>query len=157
MAFTVIETQEQLDAIVGERVARAKETARKEFEGWLSPDEAAKKTADLNTQLGSLNDQIKVLNEEKTELESKISEKDGLIAKYETDSVKTKVASEFGLSLDAREFLKGENEDEIRQSAEALKGLVGKASAPPAYVPEPAPGGDEKAAGWKTMLSELDK
>lgn len=156
MAFTPIETQEQLDAIVGERVARAKEAARKEFEGWISPDELTKKTADLNTQLGSLNDQIKTLTGEKTELEGKISEKDSLIAKYETDSVKTKVASEFGFSLDAREFLNGSTEEEIRKSAEALKGLVGKASTPPAFNPDPAPSGNPGDAGMKQMLKELD-
>lgn len=41
--FKVIETQEQLDAILGDRLKRERETVKKEFEGYLSPEDAAKK------------------------------------------------------------------------------------------------------------------
>ena len=41
--FKPIETQEQLDAIISDRIKRAQETTRKEFEGFLSPEDAAKK------------------------------------------------------------------------------------------------------------------
>ena len=151
MAFQVIETQEQLDAIVGERVARAKDSARKEFEGWISPDALAKQTEDLNTQLGSLNDQLKTLADEKAALESKLTEKDGQIAKYETDSVKTKIAREFGLSYEAIGFLQGEDEETIRQSAESLKNLVGTVKVPPLGNPETPPEEDGVTAAFKKM------
>lgn len=130
MAFTIIETQEQLDAIVGERVARAKDSARKEFEGWISPEDLKKQTAGLNDQLNSLNDQLKTLNDEKAELTNKLTEKDGQIAKYEADSVKTKIARESGLPYEAIGFLQGDTEEAIRKSAESLKSLVGTKTAP---------------------------
>ena len=155
MAFQVIETQEQLDAIVGERVARAKDSARKEFDGWISPDALAKQTENLNTQLGSLNDQLKALTEEKAALESQLTEKNGQIAKYETDSVKTKVAREFGLSYEAAEFLRGDTEEDIRKSAESLKGIVGKSFTSPSFNPDPAPAGDPTQAAWREMARDL--
>ena len=144
MAFTVIETQEQLDAIVGERVSRAKDSARKEFEGWISPEDMAKQTEDLNSM-------IKALTDEKTALETQLTEKNGQIAKYETDSVKTKIAREFGLSYEAIGFLQGEDEDTIRKSAESLKSLVGGNKVPPLGNPELPPEEDGVVAAFKKM------
>lgn len=151
MAFTVIETQEQLDAIIGERVARAKDSARKEFEGWISPDALEKKTAELNSQLAGLNDQIKTLTEEKTTLESSIEEKNGKLAQYEIDSVKTKVAREYGLSYDAIEFLQGADEEAIKKSAESLKHLVGANKTPPLGNPEKPMEEDGVMAAFKKL------
>lgn len=120
MAFTVIETQEQLDAVVGERVARAKEAARKEFEGWISPEELTKQTADLNEKTSVLSEQVKALTEEKETLTTQLTEKDSTIAKYETDSVKTKIALEAGLRIEYADRLRGETEDEWKADAAAL-------------------------------------
>ncbi len=156
MAFTVIETQEQLDAIISERVARAKDSARKEFEGWISPDALEKKTAELNSQLTGLNDQIKTLTEEKTTLESSIEEKNGKLAQYEIDSVKTKVAREYGLSYDAIEFLQGADEEAIKKSAESLKHLVKNTSIAPQYNPESnRRSGDTTEEALRRMSKEL--
>lgn len=120
MAFTVIETQDQLDAIVGERVARAKETTRKEYEGWISPEELEKQTADLKENASTLSAQVKALTEEKDALTSQLTEKDSTIAKYETDSAKTKIALAAGLRIEYAERLRGETEEEWKADAEAL-------------------------------------
>lgn len=151
MAFTVIETQEQLDAIISERVARAKDSARKEFEGWISPDALEKKTAELNSQLTGLNDQIKTLTDEKGTLETTIEEKNGKLAQYEIDSVKTKVAREYGLSYDAIEFLQGADEEAIKKSAESLKHLVGANKTPPLGNPEKPMEEDGVMAAFKKL------
>ena len=37
--FQKIETQEQLDAVIGERIKREKETIGKKYEGYISPDD----------------------------------------------------------------------------------------------------------------------
>ena len=42
MAFEAITTQEQFDEAIGERLKREQETVRKEFEGFLSPEDAKK-------------------------------------------------------------------------------------------------------------------
>lgn len=137
MAFTPIETQDQLDAIVGERVARAKETARKEFDGWISPDELTKQTADLNERMGVLDTQIKTLTEEKETLTNQLAEKDNAIAKYEADSVKTKIAIEAGLRMEYASRLRGENEEEWKADAAALaKDFKAAHTAPPLGNPE---------------------
>ena len=148
MAFTVIETQEQLDAVVGERVARAKEATRKEFDGWISPDDLAKQTADLNEKMSALDDQIKSLNDEKEALTQQLTEKDGTIAKYEADSVKTKIAREVGLPYEAVQFLQGDDEETIRKNAESLKDITGT-KVPPLGNPETPPEEDGVVAAFK--------
>ena len=42
-AFTPIETQEEFNRIIEKRLERERSTVRKEFEGFLSPEDAQKK------------------------------------------------------------------------------------------------------------------
>lgn len=155
MAFTPIETQEQFNEAISERIEQAKRSARKEFEGWVSPEAMQKQTEELSTQLTGLNDQIKVLTDEKTALETQLTEKDGTIAKYERDSVKTKIAREYGLSYEAIGFIQGEDEEAIRKSAETLKGLVESnqkpVPAPPLGNPENPPAEDGVLAAFRKL------
>ena len=155
MAEDKVFTQEEVNQLVGKARLEGKEIGRKEFEGWISPDEIEKRSKELNTRANDLSKQIEALQSEKETLQTQLTEKNGQIAKYEIDSVKTKVAREFGLSYEAAEFLKGETEEAIRQSAESLKDIVGKAFTPPAYNNDPAPSGDKTSAAWSKMAKDL--
>ncbi len=148
-------TQEEVNKLVGQARLEGKEAGRKEFEGWISPDELAKQTAGFNEQLTGLNDQIKNLSDEKTNLQTQLTEKDGRIAKYEIDSVKTKIAREFGLSYEAKDFLQGENEEAIRESAQALKAIVGAGKSEPLFNPEPANNSNSTDQALREMLNKL--
>ena len=147
-------TQEEVNKLVGQARLEGKEIGRKEFDGWISPEAMTKQTEELSTQLTGLNDQIKALTDEKTNLQTQLTEKDGTIAKYETDSVKTKVAREYGLSYEAISFLQGETEDAIRESAKTLKGIVGSGSAPQ-FNPEGSKNVDSTEKAFIEMLGNL--
>ena len=114
-------TQEEVNKLVGQARLEGKEIGRKEFDGWISPEAMQKQTEELSTQLTGLNDQIKALTDEKTDLQTQLTEKDGQIAKYEIDSVKTRVAREFGLSYEAIGFLQGED-DGMRRDGDVAGG-----------------------------------
>ena len=152
--FTPIETQEQLDAVIGERIKRERETSAKKYEGYLSPDDFKSKTADYEKQIGDLTNALKEANDKAANHEKEIADRDTKIKAYETASVKSRVAHEIGLSYDAIDFLKGDDEDSIRKSAESLKSLVGsnKQTAPLAN-PEGSSGPDEDAVLRKTLRS----
>lgn len=143
-------TQEEVNNLVGQARLEGKEIGRKEFQNFISPEDFAKKTEDLNKELGDLNDQLKKLTDEKAALETQLSEKDGTIAKYETDSVKIRIAREMGLAYGAENFLQGEDEESIRKSAESLKGIVGTKTAPE-YNPEQPPAEDGVTAAFKKL------
>ena len=49
--FTAITSQEQLDAVIGDRLKRSEEKWQKKYEGYISPDDFNAKTSDLQKQL----------------------------------------------------------------------------------------------------------
>lgn len=155
MSFKVIETQEQLDAILGERIARVKDSTRKEFDGWISPDELESKTSDLTKQIGDLNNALSSANEKIAENETTIAEQDKKIKAHEISSVKMRIANENGLSFEAMSFLQGEDEESIKASAESLKSLVNKPTVSPLANNEP-PTGNSKDEALRGMLKDLE-
>lgn len=145
--FKVIETQEQLDAVLGERLKRERETVRKEFEGYLSPEAATKKYEGyLSPEAEAEKYKGYISPEEAGKLNARIKG-------YETDSVKTRIAHETGLSYDAIAFLQGEDEESIKKSAESLKNLVGGTNISPLASLE-QPGSIDDAA-YKNVIKGL--
>lgn len=151
--FKAIETQEQLDAVIGERLKRERETNVKKYEGYLSPEDFKTKTADYETKIGDLTKELNESNKKLADRDKEIAERDTKIRTYETASVKSRIAHEVGLSYDAIDFLKGEDEDSIRKSAESLKALVGSKQAAPLANVEDSSGVDKDAALRKTLKS----
>lgn len=146
--FKVIETQEQLDEVLRERLARERNTVKKEFEGYLSPADAEAKYKDyLSPDDAAAKYKDYLSPDEADKLRAKIKG-------YETDSVKTRIAHEAGLSYDAVSFLRGENEESIRKSAESLKGLIGANNVAPLADLEPGIGNAQEAA-YKNTLKGL--
>ena len=155
MADEKLFTQEEVNKLVGQARLEGKDAGRKEYEGWISPDELEKQKDELSKQLEGLNGQIKTLTDEQTLLKTQLTEKDDAIAKYEIDSVKTRVAREFGLSYEAIGFLQGNDEEAIKKSAEALKGLVGTQKAAPSFNPEMPPEEDGVVAAFKQLNPKI--
>lgn len=117
-------TQEELDEIIKERLAREKEK---------HGDEIAKKQAEIDGLTKSLNElKTKYANFDTEAAKSAQTIKDlqSKIKGYETASVKRKVADELGLDSKAIEFIAGETEEEMKASAEKLKALTGSYTPP---------------------------
>lgn len=133
MTFKPIETQEQFDAAIGDRIKREGDKVRKEFEGYLSPEDVAKKYEGF---LSPEQEKEKYKNHMSPE---DVAKKDAIIKQHETNSAKMRIAHEMGLPYDAVGFIQGDDEEGIKKSAEALKGLVGAGDVPPLASPE---GGD---------------
>ena len=149
--FKVIESQEQFDAVIGERIKREKETLSKKYEGYVSPDDYQKKTGEYERQISELNTALKTANEKIAGHDKALAERDSKIKEYESHSVKTRIAHEYGLSYEAAEFLNGDDEEAIRKSAESLKAIVGNSKAAPLASTEPAEINSEDAALKKTL------
>lgn len=143
--FKAIETQEQFDAAISELLKRERETVRKEFEGYLSPEEEGEKYAGYL----SPDDEKKKYKDYLSPEE--VAKKDAKIKGYETDSVKMRIAHEAGLSYDAVAFLKGEDEDSIRKSAETLKSIIGTNNLAPLASTESRVDGTQETALKNTL------
>lgn len=114
--FTIIETQEQFDAAISERLRRDRESYAKKFEGWTSPE-------DLQKLKDEHDKQIKALQDAAVATEKTIADKDAQIAegaKYKTDLEKTRIALAAGLKIEYADRLRGETAEEWEKDAKAL-------------------------------------
>lgn len=87
--FKVIETQEQLDAIMSDRLRRQAKGMEEKYADYLSPDDYQTKVEGFNSQIAELQ---KSLEEERTKngtFESTISELTAKVKKHETESAKS--------------------------------------------------------------------
>lgn len=142
--FQEIKTQEEFERRLAERLSQKERSVRKEFEGFLSPDDVAQ----IKTEYQS---QIDTLNETKSTLEAQVSEYETKVATYETDSVKTRIAMEFGIPKELTDRLKGSTEDELRADAQALANYQ-KVKAPLASSEEPK----EDDEAYKKLIKDLE-
>lgn len=131
MAFEAITTQEALDEIIKGRLERDRETQSKKHAAEL---EKFKDYEDLKAKLAEYEagakESAKALEDAKKK-DAKIAELEGSIKKYESDSLKTKLALGAHLKPDAWKYISGNTEDEIKESIAGLNDLLkGAGSAP---------------------------
>lgn len=146
--FKVIETQEQFDAAISERLRRDRESYAKRFEGWLSPDDVKKVTDDYDTRIKALEDAAAATQQTIAEKDAEIAEG----AKYRADLEKTRCAIAAGLDIKYAERLRGETKEEWEQDAKDLaKDFARPRFVAPLGNPEPEPGKAstrEQFAAW---------
>lgn len=146
--FKPIESQEALDAIIKDRIERAKKSAAdetaKKYEGYLSPDDVKKHT-----------DQITALTDKLKESETKIADLTAKNSAYEIASVKTKIAHEVGLPYELADRLSGTTEEEIRKDADALSKFAMHPQATPSFSAETPPAASADAA-YRALAHDLN-
>lgn len=162
--FAPITSQEALDAVIKDRLNRQNEKHSKEVEELKAQlkalEDVKAKESDYQSQLDELNKSLAEASDKITEYDSQIAEKDKAIHGYEVGAIKNQVAQELGLSFDAVELLKGEDEETIRKSAETLKTLISKANPSPVITGEPAIVNQKQASiesAYKQMIGGLNK
>ncbi len=155
--FKPIESQEQFDAIIKERLDRAEKKFEEKYQGYLSPDEVDAKVADLNKKIEEMGNSLNGANDKaKADAES-IAGLEAKVKSYETASVKSRIAHEVGIPYELANKLSGETEEDIRKDAEALKPFVTKTSAPPLRDPEApdAGSGDPTRDSMQKLVEKL--
>lgn len=143
--FKPIETQEELDNIIKERLKRERESTQKRYEGWISPEEH-QKALDASNQAF---DDFKKAHESDEQTIADLTAKNKA---YETASLKSRIAHEVGLSYEWESRISGDDEESIRQDAESLKKLVGSGSTP---IPTKNTEAGEKYDPLRTVLNGI--
>lgn len=151
--FKVIETQEELDNIIKDRLDRntKKITAEvtKQFEGYISPDDAAKSRKSLEEKIEELTKEITAKDTSIADLTAKNNE-------YATAAVKAKIAREYGIPAELADRISGTNEDEYKADAEALAKFVKQNTQPaPMYNSEGSSKTTSSDAALLSVLNEL--
>lgn len=145
--FKEIKTQEDFDTAIKERLARENE----KYEGFVSPDKLAELKADYENEINKKYEGYTSPDD----LATMKKEYEGKIAKYESDSVKTRIANEMGLPSSIASRLKGSNEEEIRKDAESFAGFFQKE--PPLATGEQTVANEDQArnVALKKLLKNL--
>lgn len=112
--FKIIETQEQLDAIISDRVKRERASVEKQYAGYMSPDAVAEKYR------GYLSPDDAAEKYKGYLAPDEAAKKDAQIKGYETNSVKMRIAHETGIPFEMAGRLSGDTEADIRKDAETI-------------------------------------
>ena len=144
--FTPIETQEQLNAIIGERISRAEQKAAEKYADY---DDLKKQNAEFQQQLQAQTEKIKGHKAEIDSLNAKVQS-------YESSSLKTRIALETGLPYKMAERLTGDSEEAIRADAEMMLNLMGsKKEVAPVASNEPVITKDSKDNAWRELARNI--
>ena len=133
--FTPITSQEAFDAAIAPRLQRERATAIKPFSDYDA--------------IKSERDNLKTAN---ADLTAKLATAQETVKRYETASVKTRIAHDKGLPYEMADRLAGESEEEISADADRLVKIIGATHepAPPLADPEM-----KHTAGLNGSLREL--
>lgn len=151
--FKVIETQEQLDQVIADRIRRAEAKAAEKYADY---ETLKQQNTDYAAQVAQLNEQLQQQTETINGHQAIVDGLNQKVQTYETASVKTKIALELGLPYQMADRLAGTDEETIRADAQAIKALIGaQAPVAPLGSNEPQGGGDSVSAAWQAISSGL--
>ena len=129
--FKPITTQEEFDAAIKERLSREKAK-------YSDYDQLKSRVTELETENVGLKSTIEVNNQSKADADKQLEEMQNQISNYETASLRTRVALQYGLPYDLADRLQGTDEESFKADAERLAGYMKRAQ-PVAPVRETEP------------------
>ena len=124
--FKAITTQEEFDAAISGRLNRQKETLEAQFA--TERQQLTDKVTGYESQIGKLNETIKSNAQKYADQDKTLAELQAKVAGFETDALKTKIATETGLPVELASRLSGADEKALRADAQALAKLVKRPS-----------------------------
>ena len=146
--FKTIETQEELDNIVKERI-------RREREKFVDYDDLKKRVSELESENRALKSTVEDDKQTRAGLDAQITELQGQVSNYETASLRTRIALQNGLPYDLADRLQGADEEALRADAERLAGFMRPVTPQAPLRDTEPPIGDNKEMQMKQMLREL--
>ena len=151
MEFKPINTQEEFDAAIAERLKRQKETIEAKYQDY---DTLKNDNVTLKTQLGKANEALEAGKTGTEDLNKQIAELTGKVDKYELSSLKTNIALQNGIPYDLADRLNGEDEASIIEDAKRLASYIGQSEPiAPLKSSEPV---DTETDAYKNLLEGLN-
>lgn len=147
-----ITTQEELDAILADRLKRKDEQLAKKYGDY---EEMKKRLQTYENDIATYTKQLEEANKKSATYDKTVADLNAKIKGFETDSVKRKIARETGVPFELAGRLSGETEEDIRKDAEGLVKVInaGQPAAPLASTETAAVNGTD--AAYKKMLDNL--
>ena len=122
--FQPITSQEDFDNAIKERISRVE----KKYEGFVSAENHQKAIDDLkssyDSRISELNTKYQGYEDEKASWDAKEKDYTSKLKKYEDDSVKSMIASKYGLTSETLKYIQGSTKEEWEESAKELSSLL---------------------------------
>lgn len=148
--FKIIETQEELDNIVKERI-------RREREKYSDYEELKNRVSELETENSALKSTVEDDKQTRADLDAQITDLQGKVTNYETASLRTRIALQNGLPYDLADRLQGTDEASLTADAERLAGFMRPAPVPQAPLKDVEPEvSSGKELEMRQMLKEMN-
>lgn len=152
MEFKIIETQEEFDKAIQERLNRQKESIEKQYADYT---EIKERNTELEKEVGKLRITLSETTKKTENYDKDIADLNAKIAGYETANMRTRIALQHGIPFDLAGRLVGEDEESITADAKKLAELVGhKDPIPP--LKDVEPNIDDKDGAYKSLLENLN-
>lgn len=157
MEFKPIETQEQFDEMVKERVERAKKSTAKEYDAQLKDLESIKEQlTSKDAELEALKAKITAFESQKKADEESYQGLQKELSEVKLKALKSKIAMDAGLPADLAERLTGDDEEALKADAEKLASLVNSKHVAPSFKNEDVPN-DPAEAGFREMARLFER
>ena len=154
MTFKQIETQEELDQIITDRLNRQKAGYEEKLTDY---DKIKQRNEELETENNKLQTSSAELAEKAKGYDQNIADLNAKIAGYETANMRNKVALAHGLPIDLADRLQGDDEESLTKDAERLAGFIKKSEPNAPLGSKELPANDNKDLGLKQMLKDMSE
>lgn len=153
--FKTIETQEELDKVIAERLDRKAREVEGKFANYMAPDKVEELKASHKKELDGLNEKVKELKDTIAGHSAEVSEIKARAEKAENSLMKNRIAHENGIPLELANRLQGNTEDEVKADAKTLSSFFSPKSAPPLKTTVPTSQTNNKEASYQSLLDDL--
>lgn len=145
--FKPIETQEDFDAAIRQRMARYEREVAARYEGWMSPDDVAKMKGEYEKTIADSAQQL--ADHDKT-----VADLTARATKAEHTLLRQQVAASKGIPIELASRLVGETKETLEKDAENFAAYLSPKTAPPLRSTEPQTVNPSTSA-WQQMISSL--
>lgn len=147
-------TQEELDNIIKERLARQEESIRKEYADY---DVVKKQVDDLSKELESTKSELIKSQSGNMEFEKTLEALNSKIKVQELSALRTKVAIEYGVPYALVDRITGDDEEGIRKDAQSLAEMFKPSNVPPPPLKSSEPQISDEDKAYKSLLKSISK
>lgn len=149
--FKPITTQEEFDNAIKERLSREKSK-------YSDYDQLKSRVTELEKENVGLKSTIEANRQSKADADKQLEEMQNQISNYETASLRTRVALQYGLPYDLADRLQGTDEDSFKKDAERLAGFMKPVSkVAPVKSTEPiVPKEDDERTMYRNLVQNLN-
>lgn len=144
--FNVIETQEQLNEVIKERLEQKERMVQESYANYMSPEDQEKLKRGFEEEIAKLQKQFEDEKAAAAGLQSQIEAANAEVNKARLDAARIKIATEYGIPIELSGRLMGDSEEALREDAKTLSQYAAPKQVAPPFNPEKAKGSAKEEA-----------